>query len=106
VAIRPIYSTRLLAWAADSTPPPYLVPTGYVAVVRDIDVWSGGGAMINWQVAVNTIAKFAAGQFTIESIAQTAQWRGRQVLNAGEFLVFSADGVVDGMISGYLLAVP
>ena len=101
-----VYSTRFLAWAADESPPAYTVPDGYVAVVRDLDVWSGGGAMINWQLAVNEIAKFAAGQFTIESLAQTAQWRGRQVLNAGEFLVFSSDGALDGMISGYLLTLP
>lgn len=97
------YSTRLLGWSASMIPPPYEVPTGYIIVVRDIDVWSGGGAMINWQVYVNDFAKFAAGQFTVESVAQTAQWRGRQILNAGEFLVFESDGPTDGLISGYLL---
>jgi hypothetical protein len=101
-----VYSTRFLAWAADESPPPYEVPTGYVAIVRDIDIYSGGGAMINWQVAVNGIAKFAAGQFTILALAQTAQWRGRQVVRAGEFLVVSADGAIDGMVSGYLLTLP
>lgn len=97
------YSTRILGWAATETPPPYVVPTGYRAIVRDVDVWSGGGAMINFQLAVNSVAKFWAGQFTVESIAQVAQWRGRQVLNAGDELVFSSDGPLDGLISGYLL---
>lgn len=101
-----VYSTRLLAWAADESPAPFEVPSGYVCIVRDLDVWSGGGAMINWQLAVNDVAKFAAGQFTIESLAQTAQWRGRQVVNAGEFLVFSSDGALDGLCSGYLLSLP
>lgn len=100
-----VYSTRFLAWAADESPPAYVVPAGYVAVVRDADVWSGGGAMINYQLAVNTIAKFWAGQFTIIAEAQVAQWRGRQVLYPGEVLVFSSDGALDGMISGYLLSV-
>lgn len=86
------------------TPPGFVVPDGYVAVVRDIDVWSGGGAIINWVVQVVEGAKFAAGQFTVESIAQTAQWRGRQVLNPGEVLEFSSDGATDGLISGYLLS--
>lgn len=98
-----VYSTRFLGWAASSTPPAYEVPTGYVAVVRDVDVYSGGGAMINWKLSINEVATFAAGQFTIEALAQVAQWRGRQVLNAGEVLVFAADGATDGVISGYLL---
>src|SRR5215475_13295339 len=97
-----IYSTRFLAWAADESPPAYTVPAGYVAIVRDADVWSGGGAMINYQLAVNGVAKFWAGQFTILSIAQVGQWRGRQVVMPGEFLVFSSDGATDGMVSGYL----
>ena len=106
MAIRPLYSTRFLAWAADGTPPAYTVPTGYIAVVRDIDVWSGGGAQINYQVSVNAVAKFWAGQFSILAIAQVGQWRGRQVVMPGEDLVFAADGAVDGMISGYLLSQP
>lgn len=101
-----VYSTRFLAWAADESPPAYEVPEGFIAIVRDADVWSGGGAMINYQLSVNGIAKFWAGQFTIESIAQVGQWRGRQVVNAGEFLVFASDGALDGMISGYLLTLP
>jgi len=101
-----VYSQRFLAWAADESPPPFEVPTGYVAVVRDADIYSGGGAIINWVLSVNTIAHFAAGEFTIEAVAQTAQWRGRQVLNPGEFLVFASDGATDGMVSGYLLSLP
>lgn len=101
-----IYSTRFLAFAASMEPPPYEVPTDHVAIIRDLDVWSGGGAMINWQLAINEVAKFAAGQFTVESIAQTAMWRGRQVAQPGEFIFFQADGPVDGLCSGYLLTLP
>lgn len=101
-----VYSERFLAWAADETPPSYGVPEGYVAIVRCADVWSGGGAMINFQLAVNLVAKFWAGQFTIESIAQVAQWRGRQVVLPGEYLTFASDGALDGMVSGYLLSLP
>lgn len=101
-----VYSTRFMGWAASEIPPLFEVPTNYVAIVRDIDVLSHGGAMINWVVSVNAIADFAAGQFTIEALNQTAQWRGRQVLNAGEQLVFESDGPTDGLISGYLLTLP
>lgn len=106
MAIRPVYSIRLLAWAASMLPPPFVCPTGYVVVVRDIDVWSGGGSIINAQAEINGVAKFWAGQFTVESIAQVLQWRGRQVLQAGEELVFQSDGVTDGLISGYQLLEP
>lgn len=101
-----VYSARLLAWEADESPPPYESPTGFLTVVRCVDVWSGGGAMINFQLAINELAKFWAGQFTIEAIAQVAQWRGHQVVYPGEFLVFSSDGALDGAISGYQLALP
>lgn len=101
-----VYSIRLLAWSSSATPPPYEVPAGYRVIVRDADVWSGGGAITNWQLAVNDVAKFAAGQFTVESVAQVAQWRGRQVVEAGEFLVFSSDNATDGLVSGYLLTLP
>ena len=98
-----VYSTRFLAWEADESPAPYSPPAGTIAVVRDADVWSGGGAMINYQLSINGLAKFWAGQFTIIAQAQVAQWRGRQIVYPGEFLVFASDGALDGMISGYLL---
>jgi hypothetical protein len=80
-----------------------VVPANYVIVVRDIDVTSGGGSIINWQVEIAGGAKFAGGQFTVVSIAQFQQWRGRVVLNAGEALAFSSDGALDGVVGGYLL---
>lgn len=101
-----VYSTRFLAWAASSTPPAYEVPTGYVAIVRDADIFTHGGAITNWILSVNGIADFAGGAFTVESVIQTAQWRGRQVLNPGELLVFASDVATDGMVSGYLLSLP
>lgn len=101
-----VYSTRFLAWAASELPPAYVVPTGYVAVVRDADVYSAGGEIINWRLGVNTVAIFAAGAFTIIAEAQTAEWRGRQVLEPGDELYFQSDGPTDGLVSGYLLGLP
>lgn len=98
-----IYSHRLIGWSSEESPPSFEVPTGYIAVVRDLDVVSGGGSIINWQLSVDGVAKFAAGQFTVESLPQLQSWRGRQVVNAGEFVTFASDGAVDGMVSGYLL---
>lgn len=101
-----VYSIRFMAWAATELGPSFTCPPGYVCVVRDADIYSGGGAMINWDISINGLAHFAAGQFTIEALAQTAQWRGRQVFNAGEILTFASDGPTDGMISGYQLLLP
>lgn len=102
----PVYSTRFIGWASTTSPPPYTVPNGYAAIVRDIDVSSGGGAIINWEASVNGIARFAGGQFTIEALNQFAQWHGRQVLEPGEILELLSDGPTDGMVSGYLLTLP
>lgn len=101
-----VYSARLLGWAAEESPPAYVCPAGLITVVRDADVYSAGGSLINFQLAINTIAKFWAGQFTEESLAQFAQWRGRQIVLPGEALVFSSDGPTDGVISGYQLPLP
>jgi hypothetical protein len=101
-----VYSTRFLAWAASEFVPVYVVPSGYVAVVRDADVYSFGGAMTNFKLGVNGIANFWAGQFTIIAEAQVAQWRGRQVLMPGEELLFESDEPTDGLVSGYLLGLP
>jgi hypothetical protein len=85
------------------TPPAYTVPPGYVVVVRDLDVWSGGGSIINWTFGVNGVCKIAGGAFTVISEQQVATWRGRQIVNAGEEIFFESDGATDGAISGYLL---
>lgn len=106
MALRPIYSTRFLAWQASSLVPAYTVPAGYVAVVRDCDVYSGGGSLIDFELSVNGVAKFWAGQFTIESIPQWQGWRGRQVLFPGEELFFQSQYPTDGLCSGYLLLNP
>jgi hypothetical protein len=99
-----VYSTQFIAWSDETNPPAFEVPTGYVLVLRDIDVVSGGGSIINWEAGATPGSKIAGGQFTVESIIQHQQWRGRQVFNAGEFIYFASDGATDGRVSGYLLA--
>lgn len=101
-----VYSTRFTAWAAEEFPDTYTVPTGFLAIVRDVDVSSGGGAMINWVWGINGICKVGGGQFTIEALNQFQQWRGRVCVQAGEVIYAEADGSTDGQISGYLLTLP
>jgi len=102
----PIYSTRFLAEAGFTGSAAFLVPAGYVAVVRDIDsvVYTGAGATI--QAGIGGSAVFWAVTEGVVAVTATNSWRGRVVLNAGEQLVVSTDAAVDFVASGYLLTSP
>jgi hypothetical protein len=104
MALRPLYSTQFLSWAVETSPPAYTVPAGFVAVVRDVDVSSGGGEIINWVWGIDGEAKLGGGQFTIEALNQFQEWRGRQIIPAGHFIYVQSDGPTDGQVSGYLLS--
>lgn len=105
---RPVYSKRLFVEEGLNTNLGYTVPAGYVAVLRDVDVFcnlyststefyvAGVGGAILWYVTV--------GALTDPSFYQ---WRGRQVFNAGDIITFagSSNGV-DMTASGYLLSTP
>lgn len=104
---RPVYSIRFIeARGLDSTSS-YTVPEGFVAVIRDLDAYcdatlgfadlflhGAGGQAIAWHSWEAT----TQDQF---------QWRGRQVILAGETFDVEADtgiGVaIDVTVSGYLL---
>jgi hypothetical protein len=101
-----VYSTRFIAIALGATDGEYAVPTGYVAVVRDIDSWSPGGEIVNWRVSLNGDPTFAAGQFTIEALDQVQSWRGRVVALAGETIQATTDGPRGIVVGGYLLTLP
>lgn len=102
----PVYSTRLMGWAASEFAGPFTCPEGYITVVRCADVYTYGGELTNYRLYVNEFATFWGGQFSLLSTPQHDQWQGRQVLLAGDELVFQADGSTDGMVSGYVLAAP
>lgn len=107
MAYTPVYSTQFIAWASETNPPAYNVPDGYVAVVRDISITSGGGSVIDWQVELGpAYAIFYRGQFTVESVGQSFHWEGRMVAIPGQWFAFASDGATDGVISGYLLSGP
>ena len=98
-----VYSHRFICFAAETDPPPYEVPEGYLAVIRDISLGFGGGAITDYSVRINGVANFFVGQFTVISIPQAAHWEGRVVAYAGEIIVASAANEIDGAVSGYLL---
>lgn len=101
-----LYSTQFAAGteAGGSTTVVYTVPTGYVAVVRDIEV--GAQSPPANSVAINYAG--VAEIYSVDTITQyrTAQWRGRVVLNAGDTInVDAIAGTWTYIISGYLLSV-
>lgn len=84
----------------------YLVPAGFVAVVRDVDCfYSGGiGSYTQLENPANGIFVFFSFPASVDGALQS--WRGRQVFLPGEaFALASTDGV-DIQVSGYLLAAP
>jgi hypothetical protein len=105
-----VYSQRLfevhgLAGGATLT---FTVPSGYTAIVRDIDLYSSP-TLSNAEIYISG----SSGQtFFYASVAATTkdspQWRGRQVLYAGETMTIynGASESWDVTISGYLLANP
>jgi len=97
------YSTQVLAWLAQANPTPFVVPDTNVLVVRDIDVNWGGGAVVNWVAGIDGVSTFAGGAFTAIDARQFQSWRGRQVVLPGQTFYVTADAVIDGQVSGYLL---
>lgn len=101
-----VYSTRFIGVSLGTgTTATYTVPTGYVAVIRDISATATTTGSTNAEVFVN-------GAFTIWNSGpitngSTLVWSGRQVLNAGDVLSVHAVGATTQfMVSGYLLTLP
>lgn len=103
MAFSRVYSTRFLGVAGLNGTTAYVVPVGLVAVVRDIDAYA------NVSVASRELHIIGAAGQTIwwadwntgDQVAR--QWRGRQVLEAGESLTVTTSDLIDVTISGYLL---
>jgi len=79
------------------------VPAGFVAVVRDVDVYYGGPSAVGVVVLGSASQVFWQASW---SLAQSGWrgFRGRQVLYAEELLQIVPDDTMDISASGYLLA--
>jgi len=102
----PVYSTLLIDSPGLSGSAAFLVPPGYICVVRDIDaVWftgiggtveaGRGGAAVFWGVSQDPVLLLA-----------TASWRGRHVIPEGDQLVIATSQPADVSASGFLLSLP
>ncbi len=102
-----VYSTQFLTWSNPTSGVLYTVPAGYVAVVRDMDVWWDGetdeGSLI---ASIHNVCTFMVF-YGAPSVASAFQWRGRVVINPGEKLeLFPSVGNWSGVACGYLLSLP
>jgi len=101
------YSTQLFAGQPTSgTQGLYVVPSGYVVVVRDVELYAidGGGTIY---IAVWTSSGTSLGQLVAWQSPQPQthmQWSGRVVMDFGQQLVYqSTSGRTEVLASGYLL---
>jgi hypothetical protein len=104
---QPIFSTRFLAQhdLAVGLTATYTVPVGFVAVVRDIDVYNGTAEAGTVNALGSASQVFWSESWSIVN-AGWRMWRGRSVLYAGEVLTLESDvSVIDVTASGYLLVI-
>lgn len=103
-----IYSTRFLQQVGASLDFFYEVPTGFVAVLRCVDVYQGAVLSSNslylQGALAQTIHKWTGG----DDQDVISQWTGRQVFSEGETITMHNVGGFDWdyTLSGYLLTAP
>ena len=102
----PVYSRRFIDVAGFTGSVAFLVPTGFVCVVRDITAWVGISAGASVQAGLGGSAVFWGFTFGVVTVQATAEWQGHHVINEGEQLVLASSASVDLMASGYLLTLP
>lgn len=106
-----VYSTLFLANNTDSGELNYIVPDGFVAVLRDVDVYNNSFVAAELFLEDNetgqTIWRVDNNAVIPDSSLGSSQWKGRQVFNPGGGFVFVASsGTWDVRASGYLLSAP
>lgn len=102
---RTVYSTRFAAWDSSAeSPVVYTVPSGFVGILRDLDVTIfGEGA--EFDLVDGTSGAFVWVVHNTASTSTSFQWRGRLVIPEGAVVAFewSPGADVWGVASGYVL---
>lgn len=101
----PVYSIRIGVFASSNTTPITVatVPSGFVYVVRCIDLVSYGST--GTDTVLIQIPSYTFYTATFNAANQHAQWTGMQVLNPGEALTAQVTiGGVAGVVSGFKLS--
>jgi hypothetical protein len=102
-----LYSTRLMASEGAADALFEEVPAGFIWVVRDIVLtFDGADSADGYQVGVQGKAPILLGQVAGGNVEQF-HWTGRQVMEAGETLAFTASTLNWYiLVSGYQLSTP
>lgn len=106
-----IYSTVFLNGNTGSGAPVYTVPAGFVAVLRDVDVYNNSFVLAELFLEDSetgvTIKRWDNSALIPDANLGSDEWRGRQVFTEGNGFLFNASsGVWDVRASGYLLTMP
>lgn len=109
-----VYSTLFLNQAGVAGSITYDVPAGFIAVVRDCDIYGNNSdpETAFFLKDADSGATFFQWQITVEELGSPThvEWRGRQVFSSGATLEASVSSLVsaaiDVRVCGYLLTAP
>ena len=105
MALRAVYSVQIMCLAPMLPSNTVVVPDGVRMIIRDVDAVEVGGstpAQLVWQGPAGNQLWWATR--SAAGAAEFFQWRGRQVFNPGESVIFSVvSGTWDIQVSGYEL---
>jgi secreted Zn-dependent insulinase-like peptidase len=101
------YSRRFISGQTAGSPVviDYLVPTGFVAVLRDVDIYNGTAtAVVSAFIVSPGSPNIVMAALYFSAVNTSVMWRGRQVFPAGATIrVSSSTAGVSVSASGYLL---
>lgn len=106
-----VYSLRIFAHASLSSAGGLVgpvVPSGFIYVLRDVDVFESSGTRPVTMVVNNPLAGvLVAFELAAGTVNGSLPWRGRQIYSPGERVGFQAfSGTWAIMASGYQLTLP
>lgn len=105
----PVFSSQFILNDSDTGYTSFLVPDGFVAVIRDFSAWSDAGGFVVQLVIRNSLAApgVTVAAVTAAGVPNYAQWQGRIVLPPGGEISTHLASFIDEpsiYVGGYLLA--
>lgn len=105
-----VYSSRFIQQHGLTTSASFAVPSGFVAVVRDLDAFIGTPTGVNDLFMHGALGQAIFWDSAQIGISKYMSWRGRQVFEPGELISVEVNvGALDAFdvtVSGYLLTLP